>query len=273
MGGEEDNRQNLEELARRMEALERENRDLREALGSGAPDRESERPQQPQAQEMTVASSKTVRGLLLGPRDEQAYSRPLVGVLPSYVVGWLLTCAVGAYGAYIAFLDTVGPHSVGINWLGLAPIAALFFGLYGGIRDGGRFPFAGFQYVGLITAVGTTVVVFLVSFAIAHWFWTPEVYRDVGYVLEELITDDLNPFVMGAVFISTWLLFVSGALLGTAGQLWASEKERVRESSIQGSGEGRSARTSEVRLQVWLGFAGTVLAALIALVGNLIGGQ
>jgi regulator of replication initiation timing len=71
IGGEDDNGQNLEELVRRMETLERENRELREALGSGAPERESERPQQqPQAREMTVASSKTVRRLLLGPRDE-----------------------------------------------------------------------------------------------------------------------------------------------------------------------------------------------------------
>jgi hypothetical protein len=271
----EDNGQTLEELARRLEALERENRELREALGSGASHRELERPhQQPQAREMTVASSKTVRGLLLGPRDEQAYSRPLVRVLPSYVVGWLLTCAVGAYGAYIAFWVTLGPHSVGINWLGLAPIAALFFGLYGGIRDGSKFVFARFQYVGLITAIGTTVVVFLVSFGIAHWFWSPEEYRDIGFALEELITDDLNPFVMGAVFVSTWLLFVSGALLGTALQLWASEKGQVgREGSIQGSGEGSSASTSGVRVQVWLGFAGTVLAATIALIGNLIAGQ
>jgi hypothetical protein len=283
--GAEDDGQNLEELARRMEAqaqrleaLERENRELREALDDGASDRELETPQQqPQAtraKEMAVASSVTVRGLLLGPRDEQAYSRPLAGVLPSYVVGWLLTCAVGAYGAYVAFLVTVGPHSVGTNWLGLAPIAALFFGAYGGIRDGGRFGFARFQYVGLITAVGTTAVVFLVSFAIAHWFWTPEVYRDVGYVLAELITDDLNPFVLGAVFVSTWLLFASGALLGTALQFWASEKERAgREGSTRGSSEERTASTASARAQVWLGFAGTVLAALIALVGNLIGGQ
>ncbi|MCA1687428.1 MAG: hypothetical protein LC714_02260 [Actinobacteria bacterium] len=278
MGGEDNNGQNLEELAQRLEALERENRELREALGSGASDRQSETPQQqPQAtqgKKMTVASSKTVRGLLLGPRAEQAYSRPLVGVLPSYVVGWLLTCAVGAYGAYIAFLVTVGPHSVGINWLGLAPLAALFFGAYGGVRDGSRLAFARFQYVGLITAIGTTVVVFLVSFAIVHWFWQPEVYRDIGFVLEELITDELNPFVLGAVFVSTWLLFVSGALLGTALQIWASEKEQIgRGGSIQGSGEGRSASTSGVRAQVWLGFAGTVLAALIALIGTLIGGQ
>jgi hypothetical protein len=100
--GAEDDGQNLEELARRMEAqaqrleaLERENRELREALDDGASDRELETPQQqPQAtraKEMAVASSVTVRGLLLGPRDEQAYSRPLAGVLPSYVVGWLLT--------------------------------------------------------------------------------------------------------------------------------------------------------------------------------------
>ena len=90
----------------------------------------------------------------------------------------------------------------------------------------------------------------------------------------QLITDDLNPFAIGAVFVSTWLLFVSGALLGAALQLWASEKERGgREGSLQGSGEGRSASTSGVRAQVWLGFAGTVLAALIALIGTLFGGQ
>jgi hypothetical protein len=277
MGGDDVDGQNLEELARRMEALERENRELREALGSGASERHLETPrQQPQAtqaNEMTVASSKSVRGLLLGPRDEQAYSRPLAGVLPSYVVGWLLTCAVGAYGAYIAFLVTVGPHSVGTNWLGLAPIAALFFGAYGGIRDGSKFVFARFQYVGLITAIGTTVVVFLVSLGIVHWYW-PEEYEDIGFALESVIADELNPFVIGAVFVTTWLMFVSGALLGTALQLWASEKERAgREGSIQGSGGGGSASTSGVKAQVWLGFAGTVLAALIALIGTLLGGQ
>jgi hypothetical protein len=282
MGGE-DNGQNLEELARRMEAqaqrmeaLERENRELREALGSGASEREGETPhQQPQAtqaREMTVASSKTVRGLLLGPRDEQAYSRPLAGVLPSYVVGWLLTCAVAAFGTYIALFVTVTPHSEGTIWLGLAPIAALFFGVYGGIRDGSKFAFSRFQYVGLITAAGTTVVVFLVSLWIMHKSYGGE-FEDLGFALERLLmTESLFP--IGAVFVSTWLLFVSGALLGTALQLWASEKERAgREGSIQGSGGGRSASTSGVRAQVWLGFAGTVLAALIALIGTLVGGQ
>jgi hypothetical protein len=273
----EDNGPNLEELARRMEALERENRELREALGSRAPDRELEthqqRPQATQAKEVTVASSKTVRGLLLGPRDEQAYARPLARVLPSYVVGWLLTCAVGAYGTYIALFVTVAPHSEGTHWLGLASIAALFFGVYGGIRDGSKFVFARFQYVGLITAIGTTVVVFLVSLGIMHQSYGGK-FEDLGFTLERLLmTESLFP--IGAVFVSTWLLFVSGALLGTALQLWASEKERAgREGSIQGSsGEGVSASTSSVRAQVWLGFAGTVLAALIALVGTLIGGQ
>ena len=278
MGAEDDNGQNLEELTRRMEALERENRELREALGSGASESRWETPhQQPQptrARETTLASAKTVRGLLLGPRDEQAYSRPLTGVLPSYVVGWLLTYAFAAYAAYVAFLVTVRPHGGGIHWLGLVPIAAMLFGIYGGIRDGSKFAFARFQYAGLVTATGTTVVMFVVSLGIAHWYWSPEEYRDIGFALEELITDELNPFVVGAVFVSTWLLFVSGALLGTALQIWASEKERVgRDSSIRGSGEGGSASTSGVRAQVWLGFAGTVLAALIALIGTLIGGS
>jgi hypothetical protein len=107
--GSEDNGPNSDELARRIEALERENRELREALGSGPSRSDSQRTRQrPQAIDVTGASTKTVRGLLLGPRDEQAYSRPLAGVLPSYVVGCLLTFAAGAYGAYIAFLATVG---------------------------------------------------------------------------------------------------------------------------------------------------------------------
>jgi hypothetical protein len=37
----------------------------------------------------------------------------------------------------------------------------------------------------------------------------------------------LNPFVIGAVFVTTWLLFVSGALQGMALQLWAHERGRV----------------------------------------------
>ena len=147
------------------------------------------------------------------------------------------------------------------------------FGAYGGIRDGSKFVFARFQYVGLITAIGTTVLVFLVSLGIAHWYW-PEEYEDIGFALRQLITDELNPFVIGAVFVTTWLLFVSGALLGTALQLWASEKEQGgREGYVQGSGEDGPASASGMRAQVWLGFAGTVLAALIALIGTLIGGQ
>ena len=212
--------------------------------------------------------------MLLGPRDERAYSRPFARILPAYVAGWLLTCAAAAFGAYVAFLVTVTAHTVGINWLGLAPLAALLFGVYGGTRDGGRFGFARFQYAGLITAMGATVVVVLVSLGIVHWFWSPEEYRDVGHVLGKLIMNDLNPFVLGAVFVITWLLFVSGALLGTALQLWASEKERAeREGPIRGSGAGRSASSLGARAQIWLGFAGTVLAALIALIGTLMTDQ
>ena len=273
MGGE-DTGPNPDELARRIEALERENRELRDALVSGASHGESKRArQQAQGSGATDASPKTVRGLLLGPRNEQAYSRPLAGVLPSYVVGWLLTLAVGSYGAYIAFLVTIGPHSVGTIWLELGPIAALFFGVYGGIRDGGKFAVATFQYVGLITAIGMTMVVFLVSLGIVHWYW-PEVYRDIGFAFRDLITDELNPFVLGAVFVTTWLLFVSGALLGTALQLWSNEREQVgRKDSARYDDERGSASTSGVRVQLWLGFAGTVIAALIGLIGTLFAGR
>jgi len=263
-----------DEQARRIEALERENRELRNALISGAPHGESkEARQQPQASGATDASRTTVRGLLLGVRGEEAYSHPVAEVLPPYAVGCLLTFACGAYGAYMAFLVTVGPHSVGIGWLGLGPIAALVFGAYGGIRDGRKFAFARFQYVGLITAIGNTAVTFLVSLGIARWYW-PEEYEDIGFALRELISDEFNPFVIGAVFVSTWLLFVSGALLGTALQLWANEQERIgTRGSVQGSDERESTRTPEVRVQLWLGFAGTVLAALIGLIGTLFAGR
>jgi hypothetical protein len=62
----------------------------------------------------------------------------------------------------MTFLVTAESHSVSTSRLGLAPIAALFFGAYGGIRDGSKFVFGRFQYVGLITAIGTTLIVFRV---------------------------------------------------------------------------------------------------------------
>jgi hypothetical protein len=271
--GPEDNEPNFEEFARRLEALEQENRELREALGSDASHHQLETPQQPQAtppKQKALVSPKTVGGLLLGSRDERAYFRPLAGVLPPYVVGLLLTCSVGAFATYIALFVTATPHSEGIGWLGFAPVAALFFGLYGGIRDGSKFVFARFQYVGLITAIGTTVAVFLTSIWIMKQNYGGE-FEDLGFTLGRLLmTESLFP--IGAVFVSTWLMFVSGALVGTALGLWASDKERVGgEGSIQGSGEGGSASTSGVKAQMWLGFAGTVLAALIALIGTLLG--
>jgi hypothetical protein len=265
--GAEDNGPNLEELARRMEALERENRELREELGSSASKHEfgtpQQQPQATQAKEMTDASSKTVGGLLLGPRNKQAYSRPLVGVLPSYVVGLVVTCAVAGYGGFYALWGPSPP----MRWLGL--IAALFFGVYAGIRDGREFVFGRFQYVGLITAIGVTVVAFLASFwAVSNWSeGTYTGPTPMAWLLRHLI------FVMVAVFASTWLLFISGASLGTALQLfWTGEQEQVgQDGSIQSSSEGGSASASSVKAQVWLGFAGTVLAALIGLIGTLIG--
>jgi hypothetical protein len=284
--GAEDNGPNLEELGQRMEKLERENRELREALGSNASEHEfgtpQQQPQATQAKERPDASSKTVGGLLLGPRKKQAYSRPLVGVLPPYVVGLVVTCAVAGYGGFYA-LWGAGPL---MRWLGL--IAALFFGVYAGIRDGREFVFGRFQYVGLITAIGVTVVAFLASF-LAVSGWAEGTYpgpTPMAWLLRNLI------FVMVALFASTWLLFISGTSLGTALQLyWTSEQEQVgQDGSIQSSSEGRSASTSGVRTQqssgeggsastssvkaqVWLGFAGTMLAALIGLIGTMISPQ
>jgi hypothetical protein len=127
--------------------------------------------------------------------------------------------------------------------------------------------------VGLATAIGTTVVVFLVSLGIAHWFW-PAAYRDLGFALRELITDELNPFVLGAVFVSTWLLFVSGAMLGTALQLWATEWDRVdRKAPFHHDDERGPESASRMRVQLWLGFAGTIIAALIGLIGTLFAGR
>src|SRR5215210_4119041 len=281
--GAEDNGPNLEELGRRMEKLERENRELREELGSSASEHEfgtpQQHPQAKQAKELTNASSKTVRGLLLGPRKKQAYSRPLVGIIPSYVVGLVVTCAVAGYGGFYALWD--GPPL--LRWLGLIP--ALIFGVYAGIRDGRKFVFGRFQYVGLITAIGVTAAAFLASF-LAVSGWPEGTYpgsTPMAWLLRNLI------FVMVAVFASTWLMFISGASLGTALQLfWTGEEEQVgQDDSIQSSGEGGSESTSGVRTQqssgeggsestsgvkaqVWLGFAGTVLAAGIGLIGTMI---
>jgi hypothetical protein len=261
--GAEDNGPNLEELGQRMEKLERENRELREALGSGASEHEfgtpQQQPQATQAKEMPDASSKRVSGLLLGPRNKQAYSRPLVGVIPSYMVGLVVTCAVAGYGGFYALWGDVPP----MQWLGL--IAALVFGFYAGIRDGKEFIFGRFQYVGLITAICVTAVEFLASFwAVSHWAENPEATA-MDWLLGNLV------FVMVTIFASTWLMFSSGASLGTALQLfWTGEQEQVgQDGYIQSSGEGGAASTSGVKAQVWLGFAGTVLAALIGLVGTL----
>lgn len=99
-------------------------------------------------------------------------------------------------------------------------------------------------------------------------------YRDIGFALRNLITDELNPFVLGAVFVTTWLLFVSGAMLGTALQLWANERERAgRRGSNYYDEERGAASTSGGRAQLWLGYAGTVIAALIGLIGTLLAGR
>jgi hypothetical protein len=49
--------------------------------------------------------------------------------------------------------------------------------------------------------------------------------------------------------------------------------ELVRRIENQGDDERGTANTSGVRVQLWLGFAGTVLAALIGLIGTLFAGR
>lgn len=261
--------QRIEALDRRLSVLDRENRELREAVHrknqelretvrSGAVGRHLEMSeQQPQAKEMAVASSKTVGDLLLGSRDEQAYSRPLARVLPSYAVGLLLTCAVAAYGPY---QDIVISGGKGLGWMVLGAIAAFFFGVYAGVKDGRSFAFSRFQHVGIITATGTAIVMFLTSLLVINLFWRPPPYPSaLGWIIENRLLP------LGVASASTWLVFVSGALLGTALQLLVSEKQQRG---------GRAGSTfdvrAQVRTQVWLGFAGTVLAALIGLIGTLI---
>jgi hypothetical protein len=198
---------------------------------------------------------------LLRPRDEQAYSRPVARVLPSYVVGWLFTCAVAAAGPYVALFITQDAI-----WLYVGIIASLFFGLYAGVRDGRRLVFRRFQFVGLITAIGTATVMFLTILWTVSGVWEGTARWTTPL---EWVTAELLPSIAAAV-LGTWLFFVSGARLGTALQVWTGEKEQVgRKAPIQGSREGRSASTLGVKAQVWLGFAGTVLAGLISLFGTI----
>jgi hypothetical protein len=49
--------------------------------------------------------------------------------------------------------------------------------------------------------------------------------------------------------------------------------ELVRRIENQGDDERGTANISGVRVQLWLGFAGTVLAALIGLIGTLFAGR
>jgi hypothetical protein len=123
-----------------------------------------------------------------------------------------LTCAVAAYGCYIALYTTGDNQRI---WLWLGAIAALLFGVYGGIRDGSKFGFGRFQYVGLITAIATATVMVFASFLIVSVFWGG--VRS-GQTPSEWITAELL-FPIGAVSVGAWLLFVSGALLGRAVQV------------------------------------------------------
>jgi hypothetical protein len=158
-------------------------------------------------------------------------------------VGCLLTCAVAAYGCYVALYIFEGNQRI---WLWMSAIAALFFGFYGGVRDGRKFEFGRFQYVGLVTAIATAVAMYLASLWIVIVFWGGVCCGDtpLQWITAELL------FPIGAVSVGTWLLFISGALLGT---------------SLQ------AASTSSAKTQAWVGFAGTAATALLAFLGNLFG--
>jgi hypothetical protein len=198
----------------------------------------------------------TWRGLFLGPREDRAPYK----VWPSYIFGVLLIWVAAAFSTYlIEHPSLLRPGLGGLvaSGVSLHLIVAFGFGVYAGIKDGGAFKFWKFLLVGVIAAIGATVVVIFMS------VWanaSPQQF------IEQLLTvTRTNTLHRGAVFVPTLLLFISGVKIGRALQLWGGQE---RQRFVLGSGERRSARDSGAWTQAWLGFAGTVLGALITRFGS-----
>jgi hypothetical protein len=234
----------VEGINHRMTALERESRHQRDTVVGFAND------ERKAGQEFHVGApeaSRPIRDWLLSPRDETAYAhRTTYEMLPWYVIGCVLVWAAAAFGSYDA-------QSNGVSWgpiidsttavVSLRGIVAFGFGVYAGIRDGRQLKFPMFIAIGFIVGLGAAAATAIVS----YWIFghTPGII----FSSDRLIT-------MITKLVSTWVLFVSGALLGKVLKDWASAEGRV----------------DTQRLSVILVFAGTVISALIGLIGSLLTG-
>ena len=200
-------------------------------------------------------------------RKDVTYSsswRQLVKVvLPTYVVGIFLVWAVASMGAYSA---VVPPTKARALYLppGVSVFVAWAFGFYAGSRDGsrdggrdgsrdgGRLSFQAFHCVALITALGTVFWDALVSIVALH---SP---------LDTLWMLTLRKILVRLhVFLSTYIMFILG--------VWSAlALANLAEYSLRANYSPQNEAASSQRFQARLAFAGTIITAILSLLGNLV---
>jgi hypothetical protein len=162
-------------------------------------------------------TSKAPRGVLLPPRDDDAYSprRWPVMVLPAYVIGCLLCCGAAVFNTFLfenpSFVRATSPILSAVSW---HVVAVLLFGLYAGLRDGTskavKFVRDLFVVAGLVTATGVTLAIILVS------IWANDAPIEVLWSFTIR-----NTIVRSSNFIGMCVLFYFAVQLGKALQLSA----------------------------------------------------
>jgi hypothetical protein len=176
---------------------------------------------------------------------------PLMKVLLlTYVVGVFLVWVVASIGAYSA----LRPEDAALYLPpGTSLLVAWAFGIYAGSRDSGWKQFPWFShFVAAVTALGATFLVIYVSnvaqgVSFDHMWMFP-------------IRKDL---VRLKVFISIYLVFVFGTVIARALVNIAKDSKSGEDSSNEAAASGQE-------FQAWLAFAGTIITAILSLVGGLV---
>jgi hypothetical protein len=167
----------------------------------------------------------------------------------SYAIGIVLTAAA-------AGLDLVySPGGVDIDVLRL--LIAVSFGIYVGIKDGYGIRSVGrFNIIGFLTGLLT---------------WMVAAYFSEASLIAAYDIGDISPIVSTVViyFLGTWLLFISGFLLGRAVQITAQEHIGTAQDGLSPRGE-HDATAGEARTTAIIGLVGVIGAALFQTLGQIV---